>query len=628
MKMKELLIVVITFLLLSHTDFVFAQKVTVNDVVYRLKENKGKLEAYIFTIPKKATEVSIVGKVEYKGKLVEVKGPFVGVTGVSVLEHYKSSAFHPESTPSLNTVVLDDQFTKVPESMFRGASQIKKVILPNSIVSIEERAFEECKSLESINIPQSLKNIERNAFFKCVSLKEIKGLRPDIAISSTAFFNSAFDLNKFNTSFYYYSYNYILNKIKLWQKKDEFETQTQYESRITKENQDAKVKEFQKESIREFVKMHQYRPLLSKYDADNQLYLITSAYGDKYVKVPIEEAPNFKNAFRFAIIEPSFVISGNDLALSDLRLQVNGKEYKAESNPLDYVAVESNIDMPGIELPTISSNSNTSPITKTVMVDNTIDYNIPLSNYNNKNTFAVIIGNEKYQRVINVPYANNDARIFGEYCKRTLGIPDKNVRLYENATYGSMIAAINDIQKISKAFKGNINVIFYYAGHGVPDEADGEPYLLPVDADGVNLKVCYPLNQLYMELEELKANHVTCFLDCCFSGAERGDGMLVAARGVAIKVKSGNPIGNTVVFTAATEKQTAFPYKEKGHGMFTYYLLKKLRDTKGDCTLGELSAYICDEVGKQSIITNGKEQTPVILTSSGIGNAWKEKKLK
>ena len=62
--------------------------------------------------------------------------------------------------------------------------------------------------------------------------------------------------------------------------------------------------------------------------------------------------------------------------------------------------------------------------------------------------------------------------------------------------------------------------------------------------------------------------------------------------------------------------------------MFTYYLLKKLRDTKGDCTLGELGTYICDEVAKQAVVTNGKEQTPVILTSDGVQDDWRNMKLR
>ena len=142
------------------------------------------------------------------------------------------------------------------------------------------------------------------------------------------------------------------------------------------------------------------------------------------------------------------------------------------------------------------------------------------------------------------------------------------------------------------------------------------------------MRVCYPLSQLYKELGDMQVKSVTCFMDACFSGAQRGNGMIVAARGVAIKAKTDNPAGNAVVFTAATDKQTAYPYEEKGHGMFTYYLLKKLRDTKGDCTLGELGSYVCDEVAKQAIVTNGKEQTPVVLTSQGMQDNWKARKLR
>ena len=75
-----------------------------------------------------------------------------------------------------------------------------------------------------------------------------------------------------------------------------------------------------------------------------------------------------------------------------------------------------------------------------------VDSDIIVNPQTKENTFAVVIGNENYQRVAKVEYALNDARIFTEYCKRTLGIPDKNVRVYEDATYGSFISAISDIK--------------------------------------------------------------------------------------------------------------------------------------------------------------------------------------
>ena len=164
-----------------------------------------------------------------------------------------------------------------------------------------------------------------------------------------------------------------------------------------------------------------------------------------------------------------------------------------------------------------------------------VDSDIIVNPQTKENTFAVVIGNENYQRVAKVEYALNDARIFTEYCKRTLGIPDKNVRVYEDATYGSFISAISDIKMIAQAYEGNLEVIFYYAGHGVPNEKSKEAYLLPVDADGMHIEASYPLSKLYRELGDMGAKSVVVLLDACFSGSKRGNGMLASARGIAQK---------------------------------------------------------------------------------------------
>ena len=117
-------------------------------------------------------------------------------------------------------------------------------------------------------------------------------------------------------------------------------------------------------------------------------------------------------------------------------------------------------------------------------------------------------------------------------------------------------------------------------------------------------------------------------MDACFSGAQRGDGMLVEARGVASKAKASAPKGNMVVFSAANGDETAYPYKEKGHGMFTYFLLKKLNETKGNVTLGELGDYITTQVKQQSVVVNRKSQTPTVVPSNTMGDDWRNWKLK
>lgn len=251
-----------------------------------------------------------------------------------------------------------------------------------------------------------------------------------------------------------------------------------------------------------------------------------------------------------------------------------------------------------------------------------VDVEIPQIEMTNETTFAIIIANENYEEETQVEYALNDGEIFKTYCKEVLGLPESNIHYRENATLNNLLAELDWMKQISTAFGDETKFIFYYAGHGIPDEASGDAYLLPVDGRGNMLATGYSLNKLYETLGGLTAKSITVFMDACFSGAVRDGGMMASARGVAIKAKQAAPKGNMIVLSAAQGDETAYPYKEKEHGLFTYYLLKKLQETKGDVTLGELSDYITSEVKKRSIIANGKLQTPIV-TSSNSATDWR-----
>lgn len=138
---------------------------------------------------------------------------------------------------------------------------------------------------------------------------------------------------------------------------------------------------------------------------------------------------------------------------------------------------------------------------------------------------------------------------------------------------------------------------------------------MPSDGFGSDVKSAYSLNELYAQLGELLAKQVTVFMDACFSGAKRDGKMLTSARGVAIHAKSGTPKGNMVVFSAAQGDETAYQYNKKKHGMFTYFLLKKLQETKGEVTLEELGDYLKQQVQRTSMKENNKLQTPTMQVS-------------
>jgi uncharacterized caspase-like protein len=171
--------------------------------------------------------------------------------------------------------------------------------------------------------------------------------------------------------------------------------------------------------------------------------------------------------------------------------------------------------------------------------------------------------------------------------------------------------------------KNNIEIIFYYAGHGFPEKESEKGYLIPVDVTGSSVTDGIALSDLYQKLSNENIKKASIFLDACFSGGGRNEG-LAPGRGVMIKSKDEEiENGNLVVFTASSGDQKSFPFKEKGHGMFTYFLLKKLQETKGDVNFDELSRYIKDNVEQNSIIKNDAIQNPNVLVSPIIGEVWK-----
>lgn len=257
-----------------------------------------------------------------------------------------------------------------------------------------------------------------------------------------------------------------------------------------------------------------------------------------------------------------------------------------------------------------------------------VDNDIPeVKNIDASNKFAVIIANENYPEAP-VPYALNDGRMFAEYCNKTLNIPLSNIFVTEDATYANLLASIQKIKDLSDVYGKDGSIILYYAGHGVPNEQENSAYLFPIDGNIKNIKAtAYSLENLYIELAKLNFKESVVFIDACFSGANRDNEMIIPGRGISVKVKSEQPVGNVVAFSASEGNETAHQLTEKTHGLFTYYLLKALQESKGDITLGDLTDYVIKNVRRQSVVINSKKQTPTVIPSGSISEKWRDIKL-
>lgn len=256
-----------------------------------------------------------------------------------------------------------------------------------------------------------------------------------------------------------------------------------------------------------------------------------------------------------------------------------------------------------------------------------VDIDIPANRKVNDEVFALIIANENYQEVAKVENALNDGIVFSKYCQKTLGLPESNIHLIKDATLNNIKREVNLIQQIAQAYNGGASFIVYYAGHGFPDEKNQSSYLLPIDGYTSDVTTCYALDDLYRILGELPAKKTIVLIDACFSGSTRGNGMLASARGIAMKPKSNAPTGNTIVISSSQGDETSYPYQDQKHGLFTYFLLKKIKESHGNVALGELVEYIKDNVAKKSIVVNGKSQTPNAIPSGTIQDNWHDWKL-
>jgi Caspase domain/PEGA domain len=246
----------------------------------------------------------------------------------------------------------------------------------------------------------------------------------------------------------------------------------------------------------------------------------------------------------------------------------------------------------------------------------------------NVNRYALIIGNEDYTSFqrdlsseVNVLFARDDASAFNEYAQKLLGIPERNITLLLDATSAEMRQGLARMNMIAKNSDGQAEFYVFYAGHGLPDEATKEPYLMPVDVSGRYVKLGVSMKEFYAQLTEFPTERITVFIDACFSGGARNQG-LIASRGVKITPKNESVKGNMIVFTASDADESALPYIKKNHGLFTYHLLQKLKDTEGALTYKELADYMEQKVALESVIINNKEQHPKTILSPDVVEHW------
>jgi uncharacterized caspase-like protein len=163
----------------------------------------------------------------------------------------------------------------------------------------------------------------------------------------------------------------------------------------------------------------------------------------------------------------------------------------------------------------------------------------------------------------------------------------------------------------NRATKGS-RVFVYFSGHGAPEPATGEAYMVPYDGDPSYLTVTgYSLKRLYEQLGNLPAAEIIVVLDSCFSGA---GGRSVLAKGARplVMTAAALPLSERMAVLAASEgSQISTSSPDKGHGLFTYYFLKAIKEGKKD--LGDIYESIkprVEDAAKQMNVRQSPSLSP------------------
>ncbi len=239
--------------------------------------------------------------------------------------------------------------------------------------------------------------------------------------------------------------------------------------------------------------------------------------------------------------------------------------------------------------------------------------------------YAYIIGNEDYRLfqptftpAMNVPYAVRDAYTFRVYAEQILGIPPQNIVFLQNATSAQMRRELDKLLILAQASRGEAEIFFYYAGHGVPHPETKESYLLPTDASPRQPEEGgLRLTDIIRQLAESGAHRVWLVVDACFSGGAREESPL-ASRGIRIRPRPIQLRGPTVLLAASSADQEALPYHQAQHGLFTYFLLKALRESCGSKSLKAIFEQARLETTRYGLLLHEKLQEPTLLVSPAL----------
>lgn len=305
------------------------------------------------------------------------------------------------------------------------------------------------------------------------------------------------------------------------------------------------------------------------------------------------------------------------------------------------------------------------------MKDEYVDYNIPVTSQKSPNTYVLIIANEKYntEGLKDVPFALNDGESMSTYCVRALGVPERQVKVLQNASRKEIeeegIHWLTDLAKAVATKRGDASepqaeLFIYYAGHAFTD-LQGTAYLIPNGIDTKEIEIlggtaphcllkkntfekdaarlaaqCISMDELcgWFNSKTVPVKNLTVVVDASFNGMGR-DGKSIFAPSPqrpesGKKMRKASLRTDAVVFLAADYNKTAWAFDRHEHGFLTYFLLQEMKLQKDnifkmnyETLFGEVSR----KLNKESALQN-KWQEASGIAGGRYKEGWQDMKIK
>ena len=229
----------------------------------------------------------------------------------------------------------------------------------------------------------------------------------------------------------------------------------------------------------------------------------------------------------------------------------------------------------------------------------------------NEKYYALVIGNNNYQKKEKLSAAVNDAKVISNILQDKYGF---EVTTLIDAKYSEVVDSLISFTKDRKPLD---NLLIYYAGHGELSSDENKGYWLPVDAGEEQDSKWISNDIVRNRIKATKAKHVLLVVDSCFAGS--------ISRGGAGVSKSIEKLNNINVINRFKMRKTRLvitsggnePVSDSDGGKHSVFANKFIDVLKNNNNVIQ-SMYLFQNVS--DYVINNAQQTPNRTIIHGTGD--------